>query len=149
MDLFSAMLPNNGAEVSQLISNGSNVNARNASGLTVVQYAAVEYSSQISLAGSSTEKAQQLRHDWAVTIDSLVASNYLFVGKVTIKDWNSSQPPSIIDLAVDAMLHDLGLIKSELAAERGYAEGLGSRRVNGQGQSPPTLFSNNFKTCVC
>jgi hypothetical protein len=60
MSIFDAMQPRNGAVVSQLILNGSNVNAKTASSLTVIQYAALEYFKQIDHAGSLIA-AQQLR----------------------------------------------------------------------------------------
>jgi hypothetical protein len=74
-NLFDAMRPGNGAEVSRLISNGSDVNAKTARGVTVIQHAALAYMSQIGLAGNLTEKAQQLRKEWASTIDALITTH--------------------------------------------------------------------------
>jgi len=135
MSIFDAMQPRNGAAVSQLISNDSDVNARTASGLTVIQHAALEYFKQIDHAGSLIA-AQQLRQEWAATIGPLVATNRLVAKKVTSEAYNSeylSDLPTGPEVAVDAMLHDLGYFKSELAVERGYAEGLSSDRAEGEG----------------
>jgi len=121
-------------------------------GSNITQHAAYAYDSQIDLAGSSTETAQQLRRDWTATIDPLVATGSLVVKKVTSKALESillAELPTPLDMKVDAMLHELGYIKSELALGKGYAKGLSSRRVNGKGQSPPTLSSDNFKIGVC
>jgi hypothetical protein len=147
MDLFDAIKLRDAAEVSRLVSLRSDVNATNRSGLTVVQFAAVEYCSQISLV--STTEAQELRRKWADIIDPLVETNSLVAKKITSEACNSESLddiPTALELNVDAMLHELGYFKSELAVQMEYAPGLLSDRVEGKGWSLPDLFPQNLRS---
>jgi hypothetical protein len=123
MSLHDAMRPDNGDEVSKLIQEGCDVNAKNSFGLTVIQHAANIYSSDIGKAGNLTGRAQALRTMWRQTINPIVATNKVKVTKVTEKAWGSSSSsglPTTLDVSVDAMLHELGFYTSEIAQQRGY-----------------------------
>lgn len=152
MEIFRAMRPDNGSEVSQLISGGSDVNAKGDFDLTLIQHAALEYSLQIARVGELTEEAQELRQRWAATIAPLVATDSLVTKKVTKAAWDSRSLagiPKARDVAVDAMLHDVGYHKSEIAEDRGYRTWPSSGRVRGKGQSLFILFLNDSSFGAC
>jgi hypothetical protein len=90
MSLHDAMKANNGGTVSTLVREKYSVNGKNSSGLTVIQFAAIEYYSDIGKAGSLTEEAQQLRAQWRETIKPLIDSSQVTVTTVTLTAWNSS-----------------------------------------------------------
>ena len=120
MSLQDAMKPNNGGIVSRLINKG--YDAKDSSGLTVIQLAALKYSADIGKAGSLTGKAEKLRAQWRETIKPLIDSKVTFT-RVTSRACNSSFVSGllkVVDVLVDSMLHELGFLKSEIAKERGY-----------------------------
>lgn len=81
-----------------------------------------------------------------------VSDNSLVANKVTNTAWKSSPLagfPSVPDLTIDVMLHDLRYVKSEVAGDRGYSRGLSSGRVEGKGQSLFILFLDNSRLCAC
>jgi len=122
MDLFAAMRPDNAAEVVGLINSGADVNSH-ISGLTVLEYAACEYMSQIESIGNLTSEANVLATEWASTIDPLVQTGKLQVKEVTKGAWDSERTellPTALALLVDRMLHELGVFDSKIAISRGY-----------------------------
>jgi hypothetical protein len=83
------MRPSNGDKVSKLIQEGHDVNAKNSSGLTVIQYAAFRYFSDTKAASGS----QELRTQWRQTIQSLSDTNQVRFTKVTKEAWSTSALP--------------------------------------------------------
>lgn len=123
MSLFDAMKPGNGDKVESLIREGQDVNSKNNLGMSVIQHAANEYSYTIGLKGNLTAEAQELALEWAQTVDPLMATGQVRYRKVTSQAWNSpslSDSPTALDIAVDAMCHELAYSRSEIAGERGY-----------------------------
>jgi len=119
MSLHDAMRSRNRDQVSKLIQEGCDVNAENQSGLTVIQYAAMKYSSDIAKVGSLTEAAQELRIQWRQTIEALLTKP-VKITKVTKEAWRSSALSTMLDVWVDAMLYHFGFQESEIRQERGY-----------------------------